>query len=152
APAHAQDQAVRPQPPGNRGGAANRPNDQITPADVQAMFETMALMEAERFVALTSDQFPTFVQRLKRLQDARGAQTRKHNRALNELRVMANPVNGRADDAAIEAKLKELAAIESDGRVEIAKAYEAVDQMLSVRQRARFRILEDNIEKKKIDF
>ena len=51
-----------------------------------------------------------------------------------------------------ESVLRELAAIELEGRTAVDKAIEALDQMLSPKQRARFRMLEDNIEKKKIDF
>lgn len=149
-----QQQGGRAQmPPGGpqRPNAAAQSGD-IAPGDIQAMFEAMTVMEAERFVALTPEQFPVFVQRLKRLQEARAMRMRRHNRAMNELRGMANPQDGRADDATIDGKLRELAAIEVEGRTAIEKAMEAIDQMLSPRQRARFRMLEDNIEKKKFEF
>jgi len=142
APPQGQRQAQPPRPP----------NDQISPQDIQSMFDAMAVMEAEKFVMLTPDQFPIFVQRLKRLQEARSMQFRRHNRALNELRGLANPQSGRGDDASLDAKLKELDTIEVETSAAVAKALEAVDQMLSVRQRARFRLLEDSIEKKKLDF
>lgn len=143
------------QPGGQRaqpGGRQGQPGDQIAPGDVEAMFEAMTVMEAERFVALTPDQFPAFVQRLKKLQEARVQRQRRHNRALAELRALSNPQNAQADDAAIDAKLKELDAIEVESHAAIGKAMDAIDQLLSVRQRARFRVLEDNIEKKKLDF
>lgn len=132
--------------------APPKPADQISAADIQAMFDAMTVMDAERFVVLTSEQFPSFVQRLKRLQDARVLHTRRRNRAMNELRVLANPTNGTGDDAAIDAKLKELATIEAEGQAAVQKALDAVDQLLTPRQRARFRILEANIELKKLDF
>lgn len=134
------------------GGRLPQGGDQISPMDVEAMFEAMTIMEAERFVQLTPEQFPVFVQRLKKIQEARTTQIRRHNRALAELRMMANPQNGRADDATIDAKLKELEAIEVEARLARAKALETMDQLLSIKQRARFRLLEDNMEKKKIDF
>lgn len=142
----------QPMPGDDQQGPKGPPEGNIAPGDIQAMFEAMTVMEAERFVMLTPEQFPVFVQRLKRLQEARGVMIRRHNRALNELRGMANPQSGRADDATIDMKLRELSAIELEGRAAIDKALEAVDQMLSPKQRARFRMLEDNIEKKKIDF
>ncbi len=140
------------QPQGDPQGPKGPPEGDIAPGDIQAMFEAMTVMEAERFVMLTPDQFPVFVQRLKRLHEARATMNRRRNRALNDLRGMANPQNGRADDATIDVKLRELAAIELEGRTAVDKAIEALDQMLSPKQRARFRMLEDNIEKKKIDF
>ncbi len=128
------------------------PAGQISPADIQAMFDAMTVMDAERFLSLTSDQFPPFVQRLKKLQEARVLHTRRRNRAMNELRQLANPQNGTGDDAAIDGKLKELAAIDTEGRAAMAAALDGVDQLLTPRQRARFRLLEDNIDRKKLDF
>ncbi len=143
----------RPQGPGRAQKPPNNPpGGQISPMDVQAMFEALTLMEAERFVMLTPEQYPVFVQRLKRLQEARRVQIRGHNRALGELRQLANPQTGRGDDATIDSKLKELDSIDTESRAAIAKAMEGIDQLLSPRQRARFRLLEDNMEKKKIDF
>lgn len=126
--------------------------DGISPADVQSMFDAMLVMDAERFIGLTPEQFPLFVQRVKKLQEAKGNQMRRHNRAFGELRAMSNPQTGRADDASIDAKLKELEAIEVEAHAALSKALEAIDQMLTPRQRARFRLLEDNIEKKKLEF
>lgn len=138
----------QPQGPNGRG---NMPGDQLSPGDVQAMLEAMTLFEAERFVMLTPEQYPNFVVRLKKLQEARGMLVRRHNRAFNELRGMANPQNGKADEATIDAKLKELDQIEVECRAAIAKALEMLDQILTPKQRARFRMLEDNMEKKKLD-
>ena len=129
-----------------------KPSGQISPADIQAMFDAMTVMDAERFVTLTPEQFPSFVQRLKKLQEARVLHMRRRNRAMNELRMLANPQTGKGDDAAIDAKLKELATIEAEGQVAVRNALDALDQLLSPRQRARFRILEANIELKKLDF
>jgi len=131
---------------------AARPSEQISPADIQSMFDAMTVMDAEKYVELSVEQFPTFVQRLRKLQDARNAHVRRHNRALAELRALANPQTGRADDATIESKLKEMDTIEVEATTAIANARDAVDQMLSAKQRARFRLLEDNMERKKLDF
>lgn len=141
-------------PRGNPPAAdpATPQGEPITPAYIQAMFEAMTLMEAERFMTLTPEQYPVFVQRIRRLQEARGQQMRRRIRAINELRALANPQSGRGDDATIEAKLKELDAIDKDGRAAIRKAADELDQLLSARQRARFRLLEENMERKKLDF
>jgi len=136
--------------------AAPRPPDQpISSADIQAMFDAMAVLEAEKFVVLTPEQYPVFVQKLKRVQDARRQLNQRRNRAMNEMRALVNPNPGTAqtaDDATIDAKLKEIDAIEAAGHDAIEKALDDLDQLLSPRQRARFRILEENTERKKLDF
>jgi Spy/CpxP family protein refolding chaperone len=115
----------------------------------------MAILDAEKFVVLTPEQYPVFVQKLKRVQDARKQLSQRRNRAMNELRglVNPNPATGKTvDEAAIQAKLKELDTVENDGHDAIEKALDELDQLLSPLQQARFRILEDNTERKKIDF
>jgi Spy/CpxP family protein refolding chaperone len=124
------------------------------------MFDAMLITQAESFVGLTTDQFPAFVARVKRLQDTKIQQTRRFNKAFNELRQLVNtPGPGKPDDmdpkakdAAIEAKLKELDTIDAEGDAARAKALEAVNQLLTPVQRAKYRLLEDNLEKRKMDF
>ncbi len=131
------------------------PEQQVSTADIQTMFDAMTMVDAEKFVPLTPEQYPTFVQRLKRLQDARTLLNRKRNRATNELRAMVGQAAGKevaVDDAVVDAKLKELATVENEGRAAVAKAQDDLDLLLSVRQRARFRLLEENEERKKLDF
>lgn len=147
--------AASPGPRSQQQLPAPRPGDQISIADIQSMFDAMAVLDAEKFVALTAEQYPVFVQKLKRLQDARKQLNQRRARAINELRMMvsANPANGKTvDDPTIDAKLKELDGFETDGRTAIGKALEDLDQLLSPRQRARFRLLEESTEKKKLDF
>lgn len=128
--------------------------DQISPADVQSMFDAMAVMEAEKFLGLTTEQFPSFVQKLRRLQEARGVQARKRGRLTNELRRLVNPMpqGTRIDEAAIGAKLKELDSTEAESSAMSKKALEELEVGLSPLQRARFRLLEENLERKKVDF
>jgi hypothetical protein len=153
-------QAARQAPPPNSDQAAGKNGqknpkaaDPMSPGYVQQMFDTMAIMEAERFLPLSADQYPLFVQRLRRLQDARMQSNRRRAKALNELRGLAGP-NAKSDvaDSVIDAKLKELAAAELDGAADVRKALEDLDTGLSVRQRARYRLLEENVERRKIDF
>lgn len=129
------------------------PNDQFSPAYIQQMFDTMAIVEAERFLPLSSEQYPLFVQRLRRLQEARMQGNRRRGKVMNELRSLVGPqAPNDVPDSAIDAKLKELAAVDQDGYAGIHKALEDLDVGLNLRQRARFRMLEENVERRKIDF
>ncbi len=139
---------------GGKNGAKNPPvADTLSPGYIQQMFDTLAVVEAERFLPLSSEQYPIFVQRLRRLHEARTQSNRRRAKALNELRALAGP-QAQADitDSVIDAKLKELAAAETEGAAAVRKALDELDAGLSVRQRARYRLLEENVERRKIDF
>jgi len=149
-----QGQATNPDVAGAKNGLKNpKAADPTSPAYVQQMFDTMAVMEAERFVPLSADQYPVFVQRLRRLQEARMQSNRRRAKALNELRALAGP-NSQAEvaDSVIDAKLKELNAAEQEGAADVRKALDELETGLTVRQRARYRLLEENLERRKIEF
>lgn len=138
---------------GNQGPKNLPPNDPMSPVYIQQMFDTMAIMEAERFLSLTPEQYPNFVQRLRRLQEARMQGNRRRGKVMNELRSLVGPqAPPDVSDAAIDAKLKEFAAADAEGYAGIHKAMDELDAGLNVRQRARFRMLEENVERRKIDF
>jgi hypothetical protein len=146
---------------GRQGGRQNQPGkapgnpagDAVSPAYIQQMFDALAIVEAERFLPLSSEQYPVFVQNLKRLQEARQQSNRRRNKAMNELRGLAGPqAPADVSDATIDAKLQELTTAERDGEAAIRQAQTTLEAGLSVRQRARFRMLEENIERRKVDF
>jgi len=154
--------ANRPPLTGNQGRQGGRQGQaqpqapaqaDLSALSVQQMFYAMAVLEAERFLPLTPEQYPVFVQRLRRLQEARGQFNRQRLGFLNELRRMTQPnAAPSVDDAAIESKIRDLDRFDAEGRQAIRRAFEELDGMLTPHQRARFRILEDNLEKKKLDF
>jgi hypothetical protein len=153
-------QATRQAPPqnpdavaGKNGLKSSKPAELTSPAYVQQMFDTMAVVEADKFLPLSGDQYPVFVQHLRRVQEARAQANRRRAKALNELRGLVGP-NAPADvtDSVIDAKLKELIAAEQEGAADVRKALDDLDAGLSVRQRARYRLLEENVERRKIDF
>jgi len=143
-----------PNQQGQKQGPKNPgPNDQMSPVYIQQMFDAMAVMEAERFLPLGADQYPVFVQKLRRLQEARMQSNRRRTKALNELRALTGPqAQPDVPESLIDGKLKELAAAEVEGAASVRKALDDLDVGLSVRQRARYRLLEENVERRKIDF
>ena len=50
------------------------------------------------------------------------------------------------DEAQIKDRLKQLQEIESRGQAEARKAYDAIDQVLDLRQQAQFRIFEEQMD------
>lgn len=148
-----QGDPLNPNKGGGKNGLKNPALDATSPVYVQNMFDTLAVMEAEKFLPLSADQYPVFVQRLRRLQEARMQSNRRRTKALNELRQLSGP-QAAADvaDSVIDAKLKELDAAELEGAAAVRKALDELNGGLSVRQRARYRLLEENVERRKIDF
>ncbi len=144
----------KPNPMGGKQGPKNSaPNDPMSPVYVQQMFDAMAIMEAERFLPLTTEQYPLFVQKLRRLQETKMQSNRRRTKALSELRALVGPqAPPDVPDSVIDAKLKELAGAELDGLAGVHKALDDLDTGLSVRQRARYRLLEETVERRKIDF
>jgi hypothetical protein len=55
------------------------------------------------------------------------------------------------DEPAVTSKLKELDDFSARSTDEIRTAYDAIDQSLTLRQRARFRIFEEMMERRKLD-
>ena len=54
-------------------------------------------------------------------------------------------------DAALRDGLKALQDLDARIVVDIRKAYEAIDQVLDLRQQARFRVFEEQMERRKIE-
>jgi hypothetical protein len=58
---------------------------------------------------------------------------------------------GPADDPALRDTLTRLKAFDEQTAAELRQAYEAIDQVLDVRQQARFRVFEDQVERRKVE-
>lgn len=133
---------------GRRSGAAGNP-DVMTVQQVEEYFDQAMLHQARTNLALTDDQFLRFGAGLRRLQTARRQQQRQRMamvRDLNSL-LLAAPL----DEAAVTAKLKELDEFSARSTDEVRTAYDTIDQSLTLRQRARFRIFEEMMERRKLD-
>jgi hypothetical protein len=131
-------------PPGAAAGVSDEPN--ITPAEIRRMFDSYALMQAQEQLKITDDQFPKFLTRFKALQDVRRRTLQERNRTLQELRrLTADP---QADENAMKERVKALQDLEERSQADVRKAYDAIDQVLDVRQQARFRVFEEAMEQR----
>jgi Spy/CpxP family protein refolding chaperone len=139
------------QPPPRRG-AAEPSGDAaagVTPGEVQKMFDAYALMQAQEQLKIGDEQFTRFLTRFKALQDVRRQAQQERMRLLMNLRrlIAAAP----PDDAQIKDRLNALQEIDSRSAAEMKKAYEAIDQILDLRQQAQFRIFEEQMERRKLE-
>jgi Spy/CpxP family protein refolding chaperone len=125
--------------------------DGLGPGQILNMLDAWAMVEAQRTLQIPDEQYGEFVSRLKRLQQARRRGMQARNGILLELRRLVGPQGRGADDAAIEERLRALSEQDERTAVAMRKAYEELDQVLTPTQRARFRLFEEALERRKID-
>lgn len=131
-------------------GRANRDAPPLTNARLAAMLDTYAIVEAQNFLQLSDDQYGQFVARLKRLQDTRRRNMQARNRMLQDLRRMTAP-DAATDETTVRDRVQALRAFDEEAFETMRREYEAVDELLNPRQQARFRILEERMEFRKLD-
>jgi hypothetical protein len=123
----------------------------MTPAQVQQLFDAMLVMQAQEALNLNETQYGQFLTRLKTLQDTRRRVVRERTRLIGELGRLTNPRNPRPGESDIKLRLSELQELESRSAADLRKAYDAIDSVLDAYQQARFRVLEEQIERRKLE-
>lgn len=121
----------------------------MSPGEVQQLFDAFELVRAEEMLNLTEEQYPEFVVRLKALQDGRRDAQRERQMMLLELRRLLG--QGGADEAELEARLEELTRHEQETAAQRAAAVEEIDRILDVRQRVRFRMFQQAMEERRLE-
>jgi hypothetical protein len=136
------------------GRRANRPPAPPNPGrmsvqQVEQYFEQVVLFQAQTNLQLNDDQFLRFGAGLKRLQAARRQHQRRRMMTLRDLNALVNA--SAVDEAMVTAKLKELDDIDAAAQREVQDAYAAIDQVLDLRQRVRFRVFDETMERRKLE-
>jgi hypothetical protein len=144
--AFAQAQDPTPPAPGQRAGRAPG----VRPAELAAMLDAYAIVQAQTALQLNDDQFGQFVTRLKRLQETRRRGGQARNRLLQQLRALVAP-GAAADETALRDRLKALRDHDEQTAAAIRRDGDAVDEVLDARQQALFRLLEERLERQKLD-
>ena len=121
----------------------------ITPAEVQRMFDAYALVQAQDQLKLADTQFSQFLGRFKALQEVRRRAQLERGRAIQELVRLSRQDS--ADESQMRDRLKELKDLEARSTADVKVAYEAVEQILDLRQQVRFRVFEEMMERRKIE-
>jgi len=139
-------------------GRQSRPADELSPVAVADMLDSYALVQAQDALQLNESQFGQFVTRLRKLQQMRRQSQRARNQILGELRRLVNPqaaASGQPapapDEAAIREKLKALRDHDERSAAELRRAYDALDEVMDARQQGRFRLFEEQLERRKLD-
>ncbi len=134
--------------------AEERPNRPagLSPGEVVAMLDAYAVVQAQDALALNDAQYGQFVTRLRKLQEARRRNQQARNQILQELRKLAGPqATPPFDENGIRDRLKALRDHDDRAAAELRRAYDALDEVLDVRQQARFRTFEEMLERRKLD-
>jgi hypothetical protein len=144
-----------PQNPPPQRGSGPLPgldNGDMTPGEIQKLFDAYLVMEAQQALDLTDQQYPQFLARLRTLQETRRRNQQERVQLMQQLQRLTNPRNAaRGDEAEIKTRLTALQELESRSVAEMRRAYTALDEVLDVRQQARFRVFEEQIERRKIE-
>jgi hypothetical protein len=132
-----------------RGARAAANSSIFTPVELERWFDSYVLVQAQDALKLSDAQFARVLGPLKALQVAR----RRHAQARRQLLaavaglLKATPV----DEAALRERLKGLRDLDTRARDELQRTYDALDEVLDATQQARFRLLEEQVERRKID-
>jgi hypothetical protein len=139
-----------------QGRAAQQPppataQSGVSPAEVQQMFDAYALVQAQQVLKLRDDQYPKFLTRLRTLQAVRRRAENQRLRIVNELRRATQAADGQVDEAMIKDRLKTLNDLGASVATEVQQAQNDLDEVLDLRQQARFRVFEEEIERRKVE-
>ena len=135
---------------GQAAGQAPGPaaNENVDPAELGRLFDAYTVMQAQEALGLDEARFGPFVTRLRALQEMRRRHLRERVAVMRDLRqLLQSPGN----DAQLKERLDALVRLETASRGDQAKAMDAIDELLDVRQRARFRLLEQQLELRKLE-
>jgi len=121
----------------------------VTPGEIQRMFDAYALLQAQAQLDINDEQFNRFLTRFKALQQVRRQGMQERGRILMSLRTLANAPQ--LDEAQIKERLNALQDLEVRSAADLKKAYEGIDQLLDIRQQAKFRVFEELMERRKLE-
>jgi len=154
----AQDPQTAPAGAGARARAESRQGqargsqqaDRLEIAELQRLFDAYTVLQAQEALQLDDAQFGQFLPKLKALQDTRRRNDVARSQLVAELGRMTAPGTAGFDEAAVKERMRALQELEARAAAELRRAYDTIDQQLDVRRQARFRVFEQNMERRKL--
>ncbi len=123
---------------------------ELRPGEVQRLCDAYTVMQAQQALALDDVQFARFLPKLRALQDTRRRYDGDRQKLTAELGRLAAAVPP-ADDARLKDQLTQLRELTTRAAADVRAAYDALDETLDVRQQARFRVFEQQMERRKFE-
>ena len=149
APPQTPPQGQRPAGQRGRQGVPPSARPGMAIPQLQALFDAHLLVQAQKALQLSDEQYQRFFTRMNRLQEVRRRHLRMRNQLMNELRRKWRPETEEAELVNLTRQLDEL---ETTFDSEQRTARRAIDEVLTPRQVAHFRFFEDDMERQKIEF
>ena len=131
-------------------GRAVQQSERLEIAELQRLFDAYTVMQAQEALQLDDAQFGQFLPKLKALQQTRRRNEQARNQLVGDLGRLTAPSATTLDEAAVRERLRALQELESRSAVELRRAYDTIDQQLDIRRQARFRVFEQNMERRKL--
>ena len=110
------------------------------------MVDAYIVSNLQESVGLSDEQFARILPLVKRLQNDRREMAQRRGRALGEMRRVLE--SGTATEARVLELLKDVKAVESTQHETVRRDMDAIDQVLTPVQQAKFRLLEGEVERK----
>jgi hypothetical protein len=123
----------------------------LTPGEIQRLFDAYAIVQAQDMLKLNDRQYAQFVLRLKSLHQTRRQAQQARQQILQDLGRDTNEQAGSSSEVRIRERLKALDEQDQRAADEVRRAYAAIDEILDIRQRGRFRVFEDLMERRKFE-
>jgi hypothetical protein len=124
----------------------------LSPGEIQRLFDAMLIADAQQALALSDTQYPEFITRLRTLQETRRGNMAQRVKLMAELQRLSSPrATAPPDDTALKDRLSALQELESRSAAELRRAYNQINEVLDLRQQARFRVLEEQVERRKLE-
>ncbi len=152
-PSVAAQPGLKTQPPANPNSSLpNLPENADTlPAPVLSdMLDAYAIVQAKQALSIADEKYVAFAARLKKLQDTRRRNQRVRMRIVQDLRRLTDPRGAEPpNEEAVKTQESTIRTQLAAG--ELRQAYDSLDELLDTRQQARFRVFEEQIERRKLD-
>jgi Spy/CpxP family protein refolding chaperone len=131
------------QTPEARDRETNRPRPR---EEVFRMVDGYLIGNLQERLGLTNEQFARVMPQVKRLQGNRRELAQRRIRAMQDLRRLL--MSGTATEAQVEEQLRQVKEVERDEPAALRRDMDAVDEVLSPVQQAKYRLLEAEVERK----
>jgi Spy/CpxP family protein refolding chaperone len=121
-------------------------NPQPNREEVEGMMEAYVLSKLQDSLGLTDEQFGSMVVAQKKLSDTRRAYRRDRMQVLRQMRQTLQ--REQAGESELNPLLSQLDTLKADFLTNEENRYAAIDTILDIRQRARYRILEVELQRR----